>query len=1072
MEKTEQNIKDEFNERFKKVFEDIKKLKFLHRNVISADFKSGAFKIIFEDGVNSTDPDIQKSLHIAMDMLGEAGMRVAWLDWKNYEKLLDDILASDFKILVPLTIFFMVGSLFFSFRNIFGMLLPLFTVTIAGFWVGGIMGYFDIPINIVTISLPVVIMCVGNDYAIHFLNFYFINSREKPEASKKEIIIMALHHLTVPLSVTSLTTIIGFSALAFNEIPAIREFGIFSSLGVLISIILTLTTLPAILLLLPKPKLQTTSESATPKKNGLDLMLDLFTKFTEKYPSKIIWSWGVLCLIMLVGIGLVKVDGETLALSDDHPFVQDLRYIEENFTGRHSVTVILKSKNSTNEFKTANVILSLQQINDWALQINGPNEVGDIPDLLVNRVNTVAEYIDMHRLGLDNMKDKEVRTYFDRTADRYGFPTFLSNDQSMMMVVIDFTALPVPSQIAFMDLVKEKTQEMFPEFSIRLTGETLLSAESQDNIIYGQIQSITLALIFIFVILSALFLSIKMGAISILPNLIPLLIFFGTLGLLGISISVTVSMIAAIALAIGVDDTIHYLSHYNENLKKARNEQKAAILTIHETGRPMFLTTVSLGLGFIVFILSDMNNQQVFGVLMAYTFAICLICDMNFLPSVMSRIKMITAWDYIGLKMSDEMMKAISLFKGLTVREAKLATLMAYVTEVKKGDTIFRENDFGHELFIVMEGEINFHLDKEFHKSPEHLANFKMGDSFGVMGLFGKTKRLGTATAVKDSSMLVLNIDHLIMKILSRYPKIAIKLFENLAVHISLQIKKGRNQLIEGKSRLLTEARENPDKYLEVLVKLVDDIIADGVISIEEQEALDRLIYADGVVSQGEQEQLNRIHMMIEKSLLKEEKPLHILIDEIIDDGIITFDERTILNKRIYADHHVDEDEKKQLSRLNKLIQDGKVHEENPVYQGIFQGFTSTQIQWMKEKFPSKGLAPDTFAFQNGEDVKDMLIVLKGKLTLSKELFGNKLPIATVFEGDVIDTKAVFCGEDKRNVDAIVLEQAEIMRISREEMNWLSKNKVKLAARLYYNLLCKLSEELSHTMKELQSSNQ
>ena len=66
--------------------------------------------------------------------------------------------------------------------------------------------------------------------------------------------------------------------------------------------------------------------------------------------------------------------------------------------------------------------------------------------------------------------------------------------------------------------------------------------------------------------------------------------------------------------------------------------------------------------------------------------------------------------------------------------------------------------------------------------------------------------------------------------------------------------------------------------------------------------------------------------------------------------------------------------------------------------------------------------------------------------------------------------KAVFCGEDKRNVDAIVLEQAEIMRISREEMNWLSKNKVKLAARLYYNLLCKLSEELSHTMKELQSS--
>jgi hypothetical protein len=214
-------------------------------------------------------------------------------------------------------------------------------------------------------------MCVGNDYAIHFLNFYFINTREKPEASKKEIIIMALHHLTVPLSVTSLTTIIGFSALAFNEIPAIREFGIFSSLGVLISIILTLTTLPATLLLLPKPKpkLQTTSESATPKKNGLDLMLDLFTKFTEKYPSKIIWSWGVLCLIMLVGIGLVKVDGETLALSDDHPFVQDLRYIEENFTGRHSVTVILKSKNSTNEFKTANVILSLQQINLMKLVI-------------------------------------------------------------------------------------------------------------------------------------------------------------------------------------------------------------------------------------------------------------------------------------------------------------------------------------------------------------------------------------------------------------------------------------------------------------------------------------------------------------------------------------------------------------------------------------------------------------------------------------------------------------------------------------------------------------------------------
>ena len=217
----------------------------------------------------------------------------------------------------------------------------------------------------------------------------------------------------------------------------------------------------------------------------------------------------------------------------------------------------------------------------------------------------------------------------------------------------------------------------------------------------------------------------------------------------------TISVIAAIALGIGVDDTIHFLSHYNENANKLRNKRKASLKTLPIVARPMLFSTIALSSGFILFAQSEMESQVLFGTFTALTLLVCLAIDMTYLPSVVMETGLITVWDYVGLKFDEQFIEGIDLFQNMTVREAKIASLMAYTEDLEKGTLLFAQGDIGDEMYVVLSGSISIFLDKNGKRTD--LVRLEKGNTFGEMGLFRKAERSASAEAAEKTEKGVKN---------------------------------------------------------------------------------------------------------------------------------------------------------------------------------------------------------------------------------------------------------------------------------------------------------------------------
>src|SRR5439155_66129 len=219
--------------------------------------------------------------------------------------------------------------------------------------------------------------------------------------------------------------------------------------------------------------------------------------------------------------------------------------------------------------------------------------------------------------------------------------------------------------------------EHFPaEIPVNLTGTLVLLTGTASDIVAGQIKSLTLALGIIFLVMTAMFLSAKIGFFAILPNVVPIVIFFGVMGWLGIYLNLGTSLIAAIALGIAVDSTIHYMARLNLELRGETDQAAAIVRTLRTVGVPIVYTTIALFFGFLTFTLSSFVPIQNFGILAGVTMATALGANLVLLPALLATTKIITLWDLLGVKLGDDPARTIPLFAGLRPSQARIVVLM------------------------------------------------------------------------------------------------------------------------------------------------------------------------------------------------------------------------------------------------------------------------------------------------------------------------------------------------------------------------------------------------------------
>src|SRR5581483_8435906 len=284
------------------------------------------------------------------------------------------------------------------------------------------------------------------------------------------------------------------------------------------------------------------------------------------------------------------------------------------------------------------------------------------------------------------------------------------------------------------------------------------------------IKSLALALGIIFVVMSLMFLSVKIGFFAILPNVVPIVVFFGVMGWLGIWLNLGTSLIAAIALGIAVDSTIHFMARLNLELQGETDQTAALVRTLRTVGVPIVYTTIALFFGFLTFAASSFIPIQNFGILSGVTMATALGANLVLLPALLATTKIITLWDLLGVKLGEDPAGTIPLFAGLRPAQARIVVLMGELKRFEPGEPIVRRGERGDEMYVIIQGTSDVLLGDGVGRRP--IARLRRGDVIGEMGLVRHDER--SADVVAASGVEVLAVDErFLRRIQNRYPRIA-----------------------------------------------------------------------------------------------------------------------------------------------------------------------------------------------------------------------------------------------------------------------------------------------------------
>ncbi len=344
---------------------------------------------------------------------------------------------------------------------------------------------------------------------------------------------------------------------------------------------------------------------------------------------------------------------------------------------------------------------------------------------------------------------------------------------------------------AFVQRVEQFAAARFPAgVTVRPTGTVVLLNQSADALVWGQVTGLWQELGALLALLSFLFLSVRVGVLALIPNVIPTVMLFGLMGWSGISLNVSTSTIAAIAIGIAIDDTIHLLSSFNAELRRSGDRDRAVAYAIRSAGQAAVFISTALAAGFFIVCLSNFQPVQHFGLLSGVTMGVALITELFFTPALMATTNIVTLWDLLFLKLGPEPHKQIPLFEGLRPFQAKIVVLMAHLASAQRGFALTRRGELRGELYVLLNGQADV-----CRGDGNVIRRLGRGDVIGEMGLVRQRPRSADVILAENTEYLVLD-GRFVRRLRRQYPRIAATVFFNLARILSDRLENTTDQLV------------------------------------------------------------------------------------------------------------------------------------------------------------------------------------------------------------------------------------------------------------------------------------
>lgn len=523
---------------------------------------------------------------------------------------------------------------FFFFRSYRATIISMITVMIGVMWAFGLLGLLNYEITVLTALIPPLIIVIGIPNCIFLINKY--QQEYKTHGNKVKALQRVITKVGNATLMTNITTASGFATFALTKSSLLQEFGIVASICILSLFLLCLIIIPTIYSFMTPPKERHLKHLG---RTWIDDFVNWLVRMVQHRRITIYMVSVIALIISMIGIYNIRVSG---SLIEDMPrntdFYKDIKFFEQEFDGIMPLEILIDTKRKKGVMR----LPTLKRMDELAQTINEIPELSK-PISIVNLVkygkqafyNGDEEYYQLPTSNERNFMIPYVRSfesqaglmdsYVDSTGQYARMTTFMKDIGTDKMELVEQTLL-------------NKIHAEFPEdqYEVTITGKALVFQKGTDYLIMNLVISLSLAVLLIAAFMAWMFRSFKMILISLIPNLLPLLITAGLMGFLGVPIKPSTILVFSIAFGISVDDTIHFLAKYRQELRASKWKIKRSVYaSVREAGVSMFYTSIVLFFGFSVFMISSFGGTVALGGLVSATLLFAMLANLLLLPSLL-----------------------------------------------------------------------------------------------------------------------------------------------------------------------------------------------------------------------------------------------------------------------------------------------------------------------------------------------------------------------------------------------------------------------------------------------------
>ncbi|MFD2551739.1 RND family transporter [Bizionia sediminis] len=523
---------------------------------------------------------------------------------------------------------------FLFFRSVRATLISMFVVCLGVMWTFGIIGLLNYEITVLTALIPPLIIVIGIPNCIFLINKY--QHEVKLHGNKVRSLQRVITKVGNATLMTNVTTASGFATFILTESTLLKEFGIVASLSILAIFILCLFIIPIIYTFLPYPKERHLEHL---NKRWIGGFVNWMERMVKERRITIYISAIILLIASMIGIYQIKISGSLIEdMSKEAEFFGDIRFFEEEFNGIMPLEILIDTKRKKGATKLATLKrmdeleqliletpelskpISIVGLAKYAKQAytNGNPKYYQLPTSQENLF--ISSYIKNSASDVDLLK-----SFVDSTGQYARITTFMKDVGTDKMERIE-------------EDLQSEINKTFPadKYHVTITGKALVFQKGTKYLVKNLAISLSLAILLISLFMAYMFRSFKMIIVSLIPNLLPLLITAGLMGYLGVPIKPSTILVFSIAFGISVDDTIHFLAKYRQELQANHWKiRKSVYAALRETGVSMFYTSIVLFFGFSVFTISSFGGTVALGALVSATLLFAMLSNLLLLPSLL-----------------------------------------------------------------------------------------------------------------------------------------------------------------------------------------------------------------------------------------------------------------------------------------------------------------------------------------------------------------------------------------------------------------------------------------------------